>query len=115
MAPPFSHSHSQTSTLYSDASGSFGCGAVVEGIGWFQIQWPETWGGVDIATKELIPVVVAAALWGSMWEGKHIYFYTDNMSVVAILSSQAARTPGLTHLMRCFLFYAAYYRFHFSA
>ncbi len=31
-----------------------------------------TWGGVDTATKELVPVVVAAALWGSRWAGKHI-------------------------------------------
>ncbi len=78
--------------IYSDASGSFGCGAVVEGLGWFQIQWPEAWGGVDIATKELVPVVVAAALWGSRWAGKHICFHTDNMSVMAILS---LRQPGL--------------------
>ena len=88
---------------------------MVDGLGWFQVQWPDTWGAVDIATKELIPVVIAAALWGSRWAGKHVCFHTDNMSVVAILSSQAARTPGLTNLMRCFLFYAAYYRFHFTA
>jgi len=50
--------------VYSNASGTFGCRAVVEGIGWFQVQCPEDWEGTDIAARELVPVVAAAALWG---------------------------------------------------
>jgi hypothetical protein len=37
-------------------------GAFVEGLGWFRGQWPEDWVNVDISVKELVPVVIAAAL-----------------------------------------------------
>lgn len=35
--------------IYSDASGSWGCGAYAEGVGWFQISWPEGWQLVDMS------------------------------------------------------------------
>ena len=44
--------------ITSDASGSWGCGAFLEGgTVWFQFQWPMGWEGVNIATKELFPIV----------------------------------------------------------
>ena len=53
-------------TVTADASGSWGCGALLEeGKAWFQFQWPDSWKDGNIATKELFPIVVAAALWGS--------------------------------------------------
>ena len=99
----------------SDASGTYGCGAFVDALGWFQIEWPQGWEGVDIVVKELVPVVVAAALWGHQWQSQHICFHSDNMAVVAVLNSRTAWTPHLMHLLRCFSFYCAYFRFHFSA
>ncbi len=87
----------------------------MDGLGWFQTQWPQEWDWVDIASKELVPVVVAAALWGPYWSGKHVCFHSDNMSVVAILASRTARTPLLMHLLRCFAFFSAYFGFSFSA
>ena len=36
----------------------------MEGLGWFRGQWPEDWVNVDISVNELVPVVIAAALWG---------------------------------------------------
>ena len=101
--------------VYSDASGSYGCGAVVEGLGWFQVQWPQEWEAVDISAKELVPVVLAAAMWGKLWSGKHVCFHSDNMAVVAILTSGTAKTPLLMHLLRCFSFYCAYFQFNCSA
>ncbi len=101
--------------VYSDASGTFGCGAFVGGLGWFQAKWPADWEGIDISSKELVPVVVASALWGSYWSGKHVCFHSDNMAVVAVLSSRTSQDPLLMHLLRCFSFYSAYFRFHFSA
>ena len=47
---------------------------MVDNIGWFQAQWPP-WEQVDIATKELVPVAVAAALWGSRWK-ENIFVFT---------------------------------------
>ena len=104
-----------TGHVFSDASGTYGCGAFVDDLGWFQIKWPEGWEKTDIAVKELVPVVTAAALWGHCWAGKHIRFHSDNMAVVAILSSRTAKTPLLMHLLRCFSFYCAHFRFHFSS
>ena len=101
--------------VYSDASGSWGCGAFIREVGWFQVPWPPLWEHVDISAKELVPVVLAAALWGHLWSGKHIAFHSDNMSVVSVLTSRSARSPPMVHLLRCFLFYAAYYGFHYSA
>ena len=60
-------------------------------------------------------MVVSAALWGHLWSGKHICFHCDNIAVVAVLSSRTAQSPLLMHLLRCFSFYSAYFRFHFSA
>ena len=71
--------------VYSDASGTWGCGAIAESVGWFQLQWPPEWREVDISVKELVPVTMAAALWGPQWSGKHICFHSDNMAVVAVL------------------------------
>ena len=101
--------------VHSDASGSYGCGAVSDDLNWFQVQWPTHWADVDISAKELAPVVIAAAIWGSRWESKHICFHSDNMAVVAVLNTRSAKSPLLMHLLRCFAFYSAYFRFHFTA
>ena len=101
--------------IYSDASGTYGFGAVVEGLGWVQGQWPPAWSEIAIASKQLVPVVVAAALWGPHWSGKHVRFHLDNMAVVSVLTSRTARDPLLLHLLRCFSFYSAHFCFHFSA
>lgn len=101
--------------VYSDASGTFGSGAFVSQLGWLQASWPRDWEEVEISAKELVPVVMAAALWGQHWTGQHVRFHSDNMAVVAVLGTRTARTPLLMHLLRCFSFFAAYHSFHFSA
>ena len=99
----------------SDASGSFGCGAVSLSHGWFQLQWPETWSSANIAIKELVPIVIAAAIWGPCWQQKCVCFRTDNMAVVDVVTSRTAKDPLLVHLIRCLVFYAAFYQFDFMA
>ena len=54
--------------VFTDASGSFGCGGIW-GTLWLQGQWPPEWAHVNIMAKELIPVVVACGLWGHQWTG----------------------------------------------
>ena len=99
--------------ITSDASGSFGCGAFSQPHGWFQLQWPESWISVNIAAKELVPVVVAAAIWGPLWYQKCVQFRSDNMAVVEVLRSGSTRDPLLMHLIRCLVFYAVVYHFDF--
>ncbi len=101
--------------VYSDASGSYGSGAFVAGWGWFQTEWSEYWEGVNITSKERVPVVAAAALWGRQWAGSHICFHSDNMAVVAVLNNRTAKHPLLAHLLRCFSLFSAYFSFHFTA
>lgn len=57
--------------LTSDASG--GCGAFLSSGQWFQCQWPATWGTVHITVKELLPIVLACALWGHEWHGNSVH------------------------------------------
>ena len=101
--------------ITSDASGSFGCGAFSRPQGWFQLAWPEQWWGVDITAKELLPVVLAAAMWGNNWRRARVCFRCDNMAVVNLLKSCTSKDCVLMHLLRCLVFYAAYFRFDFVA
>lgn len=101
--------------VHSDASGSFGCGAVMDDGSWLQAQWPAGWEGVDISVKELVPVVAAAALWGKLWTRQHVRFHSDNIAVVAVLNTRTAKSPPLVHLLRCISFFSAHFGFHFSA
>ena len=56
---------SPTHEMASDASGNWGCGAVYRRK-WFQLQWQGLGNtqSLDIIAKELLPIVVAAAVWG---------------------------------------------------
>jgi hypothetical protein len=104
-----------SSHVFSDASGSYGRGAVADDIGWFKAEWPEGWDSIHISAKELVPVVVAAAIWGSRWAGKLVCFHSDNMAVVAAINSRIARDLVLMRLLRCSSFYCAYFKFRFKA
>ena len=83
--------------LTSDASGSWGCGAVYLNA-WF--QWPQEWAQVPIAPKELVPIVMAMALWGPQWTGSVVCCRCDNAAVVATINKGSARDPALTRLLR---------------
>ena len=102
--------------LVSDASGSWGCGAYCPGEGtWFQLRWPPSWADINIAAKELLPIVAAAAIWGKAWNGTVIKVHSDNQAVVACLTSRSARDPLLAHLLRCLFFFEAHFRFEHRA
>ena len=86
--------------MFSDASGRWGCGAYCNGH-WFQFQWPNSMEACHISSKEMIPIVMAAMVWGGQWEGLSVRFHTDNSAVVALLNSGSVRDESLMHLMRC--------------
>ena len=94
--------------MLSDASGNWGCGATWKGK-WFQIKWSETTGAKDwsIMPKELLPIVVAAVVWGKHWKGSVIKARCDNMAVVASIKSGACKERKAMHLMRCLAFVEA--------
>ena len=78
--------------IASDASGSWGCGAVC-GADWFQRQWKGLGQSqqYSITAKELLPVVVATAVWGKNWQGKTVKAWCDNAAVVAIVNLGSPR------------------------
>ena len=94
-------------TFTSDASGRWGCGAFNSGGEWFQFRWPPTWDRVHITTKELLPIVVACAVWGHQWPGCSICILCDNAAVVAILRAGTSKDTLVMHLMRCLSFFIA--------
>ena len=75
--------------VVSDASGSSGCGAYWD-TRWLLLQWPPSLEVASIQVKELIPVILAAWLFGKNWAGKEIEFQIDNKAVVDILNSTTA-------------------------
>ncbi len=97
----------------SDASGSWGCGAYQEDQ-WFQLQWQGTQLG-SIAAKELVPILIAAAIWGRKWFGKAVLFRCDNQAVVAVLKSRYSRDADLMHMLRCLFFFEAHFGFNAGA
>ena len=101
--------------VFSDASGSFGCGAICTDSQWFQICWPPTWAKIDIAAKKIVPVVAVVAVWGRGWCQHQVTFHSDNAAVVSVIQRRSAKDPLLLHLLRCLYFYAAYYQFSYCA
>ena len=110
MLPTLGH-HSPHKVFTSDASG---CAAYCEQE-WFAYPWEGTWSGVHITMKELLPIVMACAVWGKSWGGQRILARCDNAAVVAIMNSGTSKHPFAMHLMRSLFFIAACFHFTISA
>lgn len=85
--------------MVSDASGSWRCGAI-NGQEWFQLKWAGqgSCSEQNITVKELLPIVIVAAVWGADWSGKTVEANCDNAAVVAIVNSGSSREPEAMHL-----------------
>ena len=77
--------------LTSDAYGKWGCGAFCN-QSWFPLQWPNEMENAHITIKKLVPVVLAAAVWGKEWSGRTVQANCDNVAVGAILTQRLAKT-----------------------
>ena len=58
--------------FYTDASGSWG-GVSLSGVLTGCNSWPPKWDGISIMVKELVPIVLAAAVWGASWANSMSY------------------------------------------
>ena len=63
--------------------------------------------GTNIATKELISIVIAVAMWGQHWTGQIVCWRCDNSAVVSVLNHHTSRDSELMHLLRCLTFFEA--------
>ena len=66
--------------LFSDTSG-LGFAGVLQGQ-WFQGPWPLSWREVNIAIKELFPIVLALSLWPHLLKDGRLLVLCDNAAVV---------------------------------
>lgn len=96
--------------LTSDASGKWGCGAFYD-THWFQLQWQESLQHMHITIKELIPIVLAAAIWGREWTGLTVQARCDDAAVVADFNQDYSKNADVMHLLRTLAFIKAKFRF----
>ena len=108
------HPGSREVDLISDASGGWGCGAW-QGSHWFQIEWGDQLRELHIAAKELIPVIVAAIVWGDSWKGCRVTAHCDNSAVVSVLNSRYCQDQMLMQMLRCLFFIEAARQFRIRA
>ena len=92
--------------LYTDAAGSWGCGAWAEPH-WLQVPWSNQTPLTTIATKELLPIVLALAVWGRLWSGHLVLCHCDNTAVVSQVNHLHACDPQASHILCCLAFLRA--------
>ena len=101
--------------LWSDASGSWGCGAIWQGQ-WLQVAWDHLpIASASIAPKEFFPILAAGAIWGRQWRGSMVCAHCDNGAVVEIVNSGKAKDPLLAHQLRALFYLCAFFEFDISA
>ena len=90
--------------IWTDASGSYGCGAWDPASGeWIQLQWSavnrqDEMAEESITAKELLPIVLACAVWGRRWVGQVVRVSCDNTGTVAVVNLGYSRSPQIMHL-----------------
>ena len=91
-----------------------GCGAWHDRQ-WFQLAWDERTFNWHIAAKELVPIIMAAVLWGQKWKGNRVVARCDNTAVVTVLNSRYAKDVVLMRMLRCLFFVEAHFQFSLTA
>ena len=104
--------------IWTDASGSFGCGALNPATRkWIQLAWPPTFsedalnlGKESITLKELFPIVLACAVWCHDFEQSRVVVHCDNLGAVGVVNSGYSRVPQIMQLLRCLFFIRAHFQ-----
>ena len=97
--------------LTSDSAKSAGL-RIIFGNKWCSCPWPEdTPADIHIAILELIPVIVAAHIWGHRWERRRI----DNAAAVHSVNSGLPKDLHLSYLVRKLAILATVYSFTYRA
>ena len=100
--------------ISSDAASSNGCAAILCDS-WFVLRWPDELVLPHISILELVPIVLAASVWGMSWQGKRLIFKCDNSSVVSVLLHKSSKNGHLMKLLRRLAVFAIKYNFDYSA
>ena len=100
--------------VFTDASGLWGFGAVWNQL-WLQLEWAGILQDAHIATKELTPIMLAAAIWGSQWKGRSVKVLSDNSAAVAAINKQSSRVPMMGHLLKALAFICGKFQIQLGA
>ena len=79
------------------------------------MQWDSHSENETIDVKELIPIVIAAAVWDRHWASLTVQCRCENMAVVYILTSRTSRNKATMHLLRCLFFIEASFECRITA
>ena len=86
--------------IYSDASQSLGCGAILNNS-WFSMPWPSKWWSEqNITFLELTPIVLALEAWKNTLKNRAVILHTDNHSLVSIINNQTSKEPLVLKFLR---------------
>ena len=94
---------SRSLQLYTDASGSFGYGAVFQDQ-WFYGPWPESWKSLNIAELEFYPIFLSVIIWGHLMRNQRITFFTDYEALVHVINKSSCRDKFLMPFVRRLVF-----------
>ena len=64
--------------------------------------------------RELLPVIVAVAVWGPAWSHSRVRCHCSNESVMHDNQSRTSQDPHMMHLLRCLFFLEAWHQIDLS-
>lgn len=77
--------------IHLDAVGASGFGVYFNGH-WCSSKWPECWAGMglerDLRFLELVPILVAMAIWEPEFRNRWVVFWCNNQVVVRVVIKQ---------------------------
>lgn len=85
---------SNTLHLYTDVAQSKEFGGIY-GRQYFFGSFPEVWKVINIMTLEFYPIILSIAIWGKLWVNHSILYFTDNETLVAVISKQTCKVKEL--------------------
>ena len=95
-------------TIQTDASGSWGCGAV-HGHLWLQLRWSGEWACQVIMAKEFVPAVLRMAVWDPLLARQNVLLQCDNLSLVTSINKGTAKLFLVMHLLCSLWFFTVHY------
>ena len=84
--------------VYLDAC-TTGLGAIYEAQV-YALPLPKAWQNINIASLEMINILVALKVWHSQWAGHRVLIHCDNQAVVSVLNTGKARDEFLCKIAR---------------
>jgi len=97
------------SLIYTDASGSWGCGGFFSEQ-WFQYVWTAEWSEIEIMAKELLPIVISCAIRSPVLSRKTIEVQCGNTGAVSAINKGSSKDKTAMHLLRFLILHSLFFQ-----